>query len=244
MKPEEVPEKEPIEVLIERMEEESKPKEQENPNSNSLIVLNSGHALNTKGKESPNGIKEYELNKPITLKAKKYAENLGYKCIIANDYDYEDENPTKALNIAIGHINRIASQAKKEGKKVICISIHCDAHQPNFPKNEWNEAGGTSSFYYRSTDKTKESTEGKKLAIAIHKEMVKSTGFRDRAWSFERAKAIGRNLGVLRKTICPTALVECGFMTNLKEFEFLKSDEGQDICAKAIIRGANNYFWE
>jgi N-acetylmuramoyl-L-alanine amidase len=242
-------EREPIEVLIEAMEEETKSKV--NPNKNKLLILNPGHALNTKGKRTPDGIKEYEFNKPIAERVKAYAENLGYECIIANPYDIEDDNANVALNIATGHINRIATKAKKEGKEVICISIHANAHQPNFPKNEWNDASGTVTFYYEQKTKDKQgkeitlkSKEGEKLAVAIHKEMVKQTGLPDRAFSFNRGKALGANFGVLRNTICTTVLVECAFMTNRRDADFLKSDEGKDICAKAIITGANSYFWE
>jgi N-acetylmuramoyl-L-alanine amidase len=247
-------EREPIEVFIETIEEEAKPKV--NPNKNKLIILNAGHGLNTQGKRTPlfedkSYIKEYEFNKPIAEKAKVYAEKLGYECIIANLYDIEDANPNIALNIAIGHINRIATKAKKEGKEVICISIHCNAHQPNFPRNEWNDASGTVSFYYEQKTKDKEgkeiilkSKEGEKLAIAIHKEMVKQTGLPDRAFSFNRGKALGANFGVLRNTVCTTALVECAFMTNRRDADFLKSEKGQAICAKGIITGANTYFWE
>jgi len=239
-------EKEPIEVLIETMEEEAKGG---NTNKNNLIILNPGHALNTKGKRTPDGIKEYELNDPIAEKAKVYAESLGYECIIANPYDIEDANANVALNIAVGHINRIATKARKEGKEVICISIHCNAHQPNFPKNEWNDASGTVSFYYEQKTKdrqgkeiTLKSKEGEKLAIAIHKEMVKQTGLPDRAFSFNRGKALGANFGVLRNTVCTTVLVECAFMTNRMDAIFLKSEEGKDICAKAITIGVDNYF--
>lgn len=238
----ETPEKEPIEVLIEAIEEEAKPKK--NPNKNRLIIFNPGHGLNTKGKQTPDGIKEYEFNKPIAERAVAYAKSLGFEALIANQYDIEDPNPTKALSIAVGHVNRIALQANKEGKDVICISVHANAHQTDPKKIEWNSASGTVTFFWEriTRNKQEQSEKGKKLAIAIHKEMVEKTGLMDRAYSFNRGEAVGANFGVLRETLCPTALVECAFMTNKNDADFLKSDIGKTICAKAMIDGAYYYF--
>ncbi len=251
----EVIEKEPIEVLIETIEQEAKPKE--NPNKNKVVIFRIGHGLNTSGKETPqldDGriIKEYTLNKWITQKAIPMLESLGYECVIANPYDQEDPNHVKALNIVIGHTNRITLEAQAKGKKVVCIDVHCNAHQPNRNKIEFTSASGTVSFFWARRVKNSEgkeviveySKEGKKLAIAVHKEMVKATGLMDRAWSFERAKAVGWNYMILRNTECPTVTVECAFMTNRGDLAFLMSEEGQYKCAKAIATGVNNYFWE
>ena len=248
----ETPEKEPIEVLIETIEEEAKPKE--NPNKNKLVIFRIGHGLNTAGKETPrldDGriIKEYTLNKWITEKVIPMLESLGYKCVIANPYDNEDPNPIKALNIVIGHINRITLEAQSKGKKVVCIDVHCNAHQPDKRKIEFTSASGTVSFFWERKSKNKEgkeiieySKEGKKLAIAVHKEMVKFTGLMDRAWSFNRGKAVGWNYMILRKTECSTVTVECAFMTNRGDLAFLMSEEGQKTIAKAITIGVDNYF--
>lgn len=246
----ETPEKESIEVLIETIEEEAKPKE--NPNKNKVIIFRIGHGLNTSGKETPrldDGriIKEYTLNKWITQKAIPMLEKLGYECVIANPYDQEDPNAIKALNIVVGHINRITLEAQAKGKKVVCIDVHCNAHQPNKNKIEFTSASGTVSFFWarRVNEKIVQySKEGQKLAIAVHKEMIKATGLMDRAWSFERVKAIGWNYMILRNTKCPSVTVECAFMTNRGDLAFLMSEEGQNKCAKAIATGVNNYFWE
>lgn len=204
----------------------------------SLIIVRFGHGKNTKGKEAPDGTKEYTLNKAIGERFMDKAKDKGYSCVLANPYDYEDDNANRALEIVIGHINRIAQNAK--GKRVICIDIHCNAHQPNFPKLEFNSASGTVTFFFeRGSVKSK---EGERLAIAIHEQMVKQTGLSDRAWSFNRGKAVGENFGVLRETHCPTVTVECAFMTNRSDLAYLKSEEGQKAIAQAILNGIDNYF--
>ncbi|WP_338812731.1 N-acetylmuramoyl-L-alanine amidase [Bernardetia sp. Wsw4-3y2] len=248
--------KEPIEVLTEEIEKEQCEKVdiKDNLNKKNLVIFRIGHGLDTIGKETPkldDGtiVKEYQLNKWIVEKAIPMVEDLGYESVIANPYDYEGIDEIKALNVVIGHINRITLEAQAKGKKVICIDVHCNAHQPNPKKIEFTNASGTVSFFWKRivTDKNGEqkiqySKEGEKLAIAIHKEMVEVTGLPDRAWSFDRSKAVGWNYMVLRKTLCPSVTVECAFMTNRKDLGFLMSSGGKRLCAKAITTGINNYF--
>ena len=46
---------------------------------------------------------------------------------------------------------------------------------------------------------------------------------------------------VISRTNMPSILVECGFLTNPKEEEFLHSDIGQDYIASAIFRAFRSY---
>ena len=46
---------------------------------------------------------------------------------------------------------------------------------------------------------------------------------------------------VISRTNMPSILVECGFLTNPKEEEFLHSDLGQDYIASAIFRAFRSY---
>ena len=48
-------------------------------------------------------------------------------------------------------------------------------------------------------------------------------------------------LYVISRTNMPSILVECGFLTNPKEEEFLHSDLGQDYIASAIFRAFRTY---
>tara|TARA_B100000475_G_scaffold165896_1_gene127183 strand:- start:122 stop:760 length:639 start_codon:yes stop_codon:yes gene_type:complete len=46
---------------------------------------------------------------------------------------------------------------------------------------------------------------------------------------------------VISRTNMPSILIECGFLTNPKEEEFLHSDLGQDYIASAIFRAFRSY---
>ena len=41
---------------------------------------------------------------------------------------------------------------------------------------------------------------------------------------------------LLSRTNMPSVLIECGFLTNQKEEDFLQSDTGKDFIASAIFR--------
>jgi N-acetylmuramoyl-L-alanine amidase len=52
------------------------------------------------------------------------------------------------------------------------------------------------------------------------------------------------SLQVLKFTEMTSVLVECGFMTNPSEANYLNTTEGQDIIASALFRGMRNYLQE
>ena len=47
---------------------------------------------------------------------------------------------------------------------------------------------------------------------------------------------------VTRVEECPSVLVECGYITNGKDYAFLKDDNGQNILATAIAQGIVDYI--
>lgn len=47
---------------------------------------------------------------------------------------------------------------------------------------------------------------------------------------------------ILNRTKCPAALVECGFMDNRDELEFLRSPEGRKEMVAVIVEGVINYI--
>lgn len=96
------------------------------------------------------------------------------------------------------------------------VSIHCNA------------GGGTGSetFYYYG------STQGRKLAEAIQKQVVNSIGTVNR-----RVEAKG--FAVLSGTVAPAALVETAFIDNARDARLLV--EKEDDFARAIARGITDY---
>lgn len=108
------------------------------------------------------------------------------------------------------------------------LSIHC-----NGSDNEQTQ--GTESHVHNK--KTKKSMD---LGRLIEDQ------FKNRAARKSRGVKTGNDRGhsvqVLKYSSMPSVLVECGFITNLNEANFLNSVYGQEIIASAIFRAFRSYL--
>ena len=209
---------------------------------NKVVLIDAGHALNTAGKRTPkfedgSFMREYEFNKPTAYYLKELCDSFGYLGVIVHPFDEENPNANAALRERMQLVNDLYNGYKSLGYEVVLISIHADAATSD---GSWHSATGTTSFYWRNKGKTSWSKEGKKLASSLHKEMLK-LGMKDRAWSFERDTAVGKNLGILR-THPVACLVECEFMTNKESAKRLLEDSFRRDCANAMFTGIKNYW--
>lgn len=103
------------------------------------------------------------------------------------------------------------------------VSIHQNSAIP--------EASGIETFY----QKTK--TQYIPYASKIQKALIANTGAKDRGIKPE-------DFYVLSKSKMPSALAECGFITNLNEANKLMTDSYQESIANAIADSIYNYLVE
>ena len=78
-----------------------------------------------------------------------------------------------------------------------------------------------------------------KWAQMIEKQFKTRAGRKSRG--VKTAADIGHSLQVLKHTKMPTVLVECGFITNKWEANYLSSVYGQEIIASAIFRATREF---
>ena len=173
------------------------------------IGLDCGHGLNTAGKQTPTGIKEWILNDKVRDKV--------VACL--SDYDVEilnvdgnegniDESLSARLN---AYINA--------GVKAF-VSIHHNAYT-----GSWNGATGVEVF----TDKNP-TTADLKLAECIYPKLVKYTGLKGRGIKKE-------NWYVINQNKIPAVLVEGGFMDGTVDYKVITSEDGQNAYARAVAEG-------
>jgi len=103
------------------------------------------------------------------------------------------------------------------------ISIHCNG-------NDRKSVRGTETHVHSMHLKKSVS-----LAKAIEKQFSARAGRKSRGVKDE--KDLQHSLQVLKYTNMTSVLVECGFVTNAKEAQFLNTSYGQEIIASAIFRG-------
>ena len=187
------------------------------PVNSKVIILDAGHGGWDPGKTGTQGDNEKNINLQIAQKLKQYLEQGG--AVV-----YMTRNSDEALGEKKGEDMKERKRIANESEGDIFISIHQNA----FPKGS---AKGAQVFYH------KQSQEGKKLAEEIQKSLKKYV-------DDENIREVKENTNyyILKKTELPSALVECGFLSNLEEEKKLNTEEYQQKVAWAIYVGIINYF--
>lgn len=176
------------------------------------VALSDGHGYLTAGKRTPDGYNENKFNSKVV----GYLEDE----LKANGIDTLLVAPTTADT----SLKARTDAANKWGADIY-VSVHYNALA-----SKWRSgAGGIETFHYEG------STGGKKLATAIHKELIKGTPLKDRGVKTG-------NLHEVRETAMPAALAECGFMDIKAEAALMKSTAYQKECAQEIAQGICKYF--
>lgn len=172
------------------------------------VIIDAGHGPNTPGKRTPDGsLKEFMFNESVAQLIKSILIKENICTIFSHTYVHD---------VPLQERVALANHLKVDA----FISIHANAFGSN-----WNEARGIETFTCVHPGKITTN-----LATFVQQEMVKATGGRDRGVK-------QRNFTVLTNTTMPAILVECGFMTNKKEAQQLKSSTYQKQCAQAIANG-------
>ncbi len=108
------------------------------------------------------------------------------------------------------------------------ISIHCNG-SPN------TEICGTESHVHSMS-----SLKSVKLAREFEKEFSTRAGRKSRGVKDTEDRE--HTLQVLLFTQMTSVLVECGFLTNVKEAAYLNTENGQEIIASALFRGMRTFL--
>ena len=170
------------------------------------IALDAGHGLNTAGKRTPDGIREWTLNDKVRDKVVTMLRDYDVSFVHTdNDEGKTDEALSK----------RVA--AYKAAGVASVVSIHHNAFT-----GAWNSATGVEVYVDKNcTD------ADLKLANLIYTRLVKYTGLKGRGVK----KA---NFQVINQNAIPAVLCEGGFMDGTNDYKYITSDAGQTAYAKAI----------
>ncbi|MFA9210555.1 MAG: N-acetylmuramoyl-L-alanine amidase [Moraxellaceae bacterium] len=185
------------------------------------ILIDPGHGGSDPGHESsnPNHLKEKELNLLIAKKVGTYLnEKLGHVNILYTRTD--DTYPTLDQRVAQANSQRVD----------LFLSIHCNASSNS-------NTHGTETHVHDMT-----AVKSVKLATKIEEEFKGKAGRKSRGVKDTDDREY--SLQVLKYTQMTGVLVECGFLTNTKEANYLNTLSGQDVLASAIYRGVKNYLIE
>lgn len=179
-----------------------------------IVVIDPGHGGTDPGHVStnPNHLQEKDLNLKIAQflgdYITQYLQNVKIVYTRTSDvYPSLDDRVNKANSQNADYF----------------ISVHCNG-------NDRKTVHGTETHVH-SMDAKKSVA----FANAIEKQFSTKAGRKSRGVKDE--KDLQHSLQVLKYTNMTSILVECGFLTNDKEAEFLNTTYGQEIIASAIFRG-------
>lgn len=187
-----------------------------------VIVIDVGHGGNDPGKVGVDGTLEKDINLQIAMKLKAYLEASDVKVIMTREEDvglYRSGDSNK----------KVADMRKRcevinEADPAAVVSIH---------QNSYHEEAisGGQVFYYKGSEK------GKRLAELLQERFDYVLGENNR----RMAKA-NDSYYLLLHVKKPIVIVECGFLSNRKESESLKSEAYQDRLAWTIHMGIMQYL--
>lgn len=173
------------------------------------IALDAGHGLNTPGKQTPDGIKEWTLNDKVRDKVVEKLKGYNVEIICTdNDEGNVDEGLSTRRKM---YVNQNVDAF---------VSIHHNAFN-----GTWNDATGVEVY----TDKNPTSKDTQ-LANAIYKNLSNYTGLKARG--IKQA-----NFTVINQNNVPAVLVEGGFMDSNNDYKVITSEAGQEAYARAIAEG-------
>ena len=194
-----------------------------------VVVTDDGHGWYTPGKRSfDESFRENEFNSIVEAKLMFLLDFFNiehYQLAPAqDDTELQDRAQTE---------HEIVRKARAEDKKVLGISIHCDA----FSKKG---AHGFGVYYFK--DEGRYSLEGKKFARCMADSIIESDNLCGHEITARHDNGIvGSKFYVLRKTLGTWILIENGFMTNDSDLKWLKDDGFRNDRTVAMFDGLYNY---
>jgi len=181
------------------------------------VVIDVGHGGFDPGKVGMNGILEKDVNLAIAERVARYLEALDVEVTLTRQEDRDlalsDSKRQKREDME----NRV--KIINEAHPDLCVSIH----QNSYPKESIH---GAQVFYYEG------SREGKALAGILQESLVERVDPEN-----NRQTKGNKDYYLLRNSKVPTAIVECGFLSNKREAGALCTGEYQDRIAWAVAEG-------
>ena len=195
------------------------------PTANKTIVVDAGHGGYDAG-ASDNGVIEKELNLQIAMKLKEFLESSGSTVIVTRDSDEATYDPNRKDGTSTKQSDLNARKALVEQYEANAfVSIHMN----KFTQSQFR---GAQVFYASNSDDSKRLGESIQSSL---KELINDGNTRE-------PKSAGNDIFILKDAAVPSALVECGFLSNPDEAQLLKDEEYQEQIAWSVYMGIVKFF--
>jgi N-acetylmuramoyl-L-alanine amidase len=189
-----------------------------------VIILDAGHGGVDGGAVGNSGTVEKYINLLITQKLKGYLDLFGYTTLMLREGDeglYEDKGRIRDKKLQ-DLDNRKSLIKNYDGD--IFISIHLN----KFSEEKYY---GAQVFYEKGDEASH------KLATRLQQQLIKDLNNGN-----NRIEKASSGYFLLKGNEMPSAIIECGFLSNSNEEALLKNEAYQNKIAFAIFKGINDYY--
>lgn len=185
-----------------------------------IIVIDVGHGGSDPGKVSADGTQEKDINLQIASYLRDYLIAQDYIVYLTRETDcgLYDENVSNKKTSDLN--NRVRFFKEKEADYVVSI------HQNSYPDTVQH---GAQTFFYTS------SADSEEFAKCIQSSLLSFDSSNSR-----QAKS-SDSYFLLKHSVVPSVIIECGFLSNPEETAKLKDPNYQKQLAYHIALGICNY---
>ncbi len=188
-------------------------------NKNYVVVIDAGHGGKDAGAEY-NNVREAAINLAIAKKIKEKNDDAQLKILLTRESDDE---------VALKERTDFALEHHAD----LFISIHVNAD----PKSSNSlPTDGIEVVVGNYNDKKDEESKRLGSALISHLSSVYNTNR-----SLITPKT---GIWVLKASPCPSVLIECGYITNQNDLDFVQQSTNQEIIAEKILDGIKQYLAE
>ena len=209
-------------AFVERAEQEQMVPAMGDGKGSPVVVIDAGHGGKDPGKVGVNGALEKDINLQIAKRLKILLEQNDVTVILTReeDKDLATEHATNRKNEDL----RARAALISETAPVLMVSIHQNSYQEE-------DVDGALVFYYAGSE------YGKQLGIMLQNSIKREINDGN-----HRVAKADREYYLLKKAVCPSVIVECGFLSNPAEAALLVTEEYQEKLAFAVHLGIMEYI--
>ena len=186
-------------------------------NKTITIAIDAGHGGIDNGVNSKSGFLEKNITLAIAKKIEQLAKDYNINVVMTRD---NDVLPGNAATIKEGLINRINIAEKNNA--AMFISIHMDEAINNKSGSGFSIFLSNKNSYYNKSIQL-----GSVLTEEIKKTYSISTELKERQ----------KGILVLQSPAMPALMIECGFINNKTDVDFIMNEKNQQKIARNILEG-------
>lgn len=193
-----------------------------------VIVVDAGHGEPDGGAVSSTGVKESDINLLVAKDLEAALDSLGYSVIMTRQDENNIADSDKQDTLRKMKVSDLSNRVKivNSSDADMCISIHMN----KFASEKYY---GWQTFYNQNSEYNKILAE--KIQAGISNNIERKN---------DRVALAIKDIKLTDESKIPTAIVECGFLSNPEDLKLLQTEAYRDQLVEGILEGIEAYYEE